>query len=99
MQYLSASGRTFVSEILCLRDENEFLHGELNKCKLVLFENSSCNEGLLLLQNTSLNWENVEKNIIGMALKKHDNNRHKAASELGFSDRTMYRKLIEYKIK
>ena len=38
----------------------------------------------------------AERNMIYAALKRHDNNRTKAAEELGISRRTLHRKLKEY---
>ncbi len=46
----------------------------------------------------NLNLAEVEKNVIVKALKKHNGKRRAAAKELGVSERTLYRKLNEYKI-
>ncbi len=46
----------------------------------------------------SLNLENKEKEIIRKALTKHRGRRKGAAHELGISERTLYRKIKEYKI-
>ncbi|MCQ2343624.1 MAG: sigma-54 dependent transcriptional regulator [Paludibacteraceae bacterium] len=40
----------------------------------------------------------IEKESIIKALRKHNNNRRKAAEELGISSRTIYRKIIQYDI-
>jgi DNA-binding NtrC family response regulator len=40
-----------------------------------------------------------EKELITLALKKHKSRRRDAASELGISERTLYRKIKEYDIK
>ena len=46
----------------------------------------------------SLNIMDKEKELIEKALKKHKNKRKDAASDLGISERTLYRKLKEYNI-
>lgn len=46
--------------------------------------------------NDDLNLENMEKNLIQMALKKYYGNRKQAADALGISERTLYRKLKDY---
>jgi len=47
----------------------------------------------------SLNIMDKEKELIIKALKKHKGKRKDAASDLGISERTLYRKLKEYDIK
>ncbi len=51
-----------------------------------------------VLNRESYELEEVEKMMIISALKKHKNNRRKAADELGISQRTIYRKIDEYEI-
>jgi len=46
----------------------------------------------------SLSLNDMEKELILLALTKHSGNRRIAAKELGISERTLYRKLIEYNI-
>ena len=46
----------------------------------------------------SLNIMDKEKELIIKALKKHKSKRKDAASDLGISERTLYRKLKEYNI-
>ena len=46
----------------------------------------------------SLNIMDKEKELILKALKKHKSKRKDAASDLGISERTLYRKLKEYDI-
>jgi transcriptional regulator with PAS, ATPase and Fis domain len=48
------------------------------------------------LLEESLSLEKKEKELISKALRKHHNNRKKAASELGISERTLYRKIKNY---
>jgi len=40
----------------------------------------------------------LKKRLIIKALKKHNGKRRLAAKELGISERTLYRKIKEYKI-
>ena len=46
----------------------------------------------------SLSLEEMEKNLIRKALKKHNNRRKEASDDLGISERTLYRKIKEYEI-
>ncbi|MEM0995365.1 MAG: helix-turn-helix domain-containing protein, partial [Bacteroidota bacterium] len=46
----------------------------------------------------SLSLADNEKNLIRKALKKHNGRRKDAATELGISERTLYRKIKEYHI-
>ncbi len=47
----------------------------------------------------SLNIIDMEKELIMLALNKHNGNRRRAATELGISERTLYRKISDYNIK
>ena len=47
----------------------------------------------------SLSIMDMEKNLIIKALKKHKGKRKDASSDLGISERTLYRKLKEYDIE
>ena len=46
--------------------------------------------------NNSLNLETIEKQMLVKALERNYGNRKKAAEELGYSDRTLYRRLKQY---
>lgn len=48
--------------------------------------------------DNSLSLEKKEKELILKALRKHNNKRKYAASDLGISERTLYRKIKEYEI-
>jgi transcriptional regulator with PAS, ATPase and Fis domain len=43
--------------------------------------------------------QDSERELIRKALVKHGNRRKNAASELGISERTLYRKIKEYDLK
>jgi transcriptional regulator with PAS, ATPase and Fis domain len=47
----------------------------------------------------SLSLADKEKELITKALKKHRNRRRDAASDLGISERTLYRKIKEYDLE
>lgn len=52
-----------------------------------------------ILVEESLNIMDMEKELIEKALKKHKGKRKDASSDLGISERTLYRKLKEYDIE
>ena len=49
--------------------------------------------------DSSLSLERKEKEMILKALRKHNNKRKYAASDLGISERTLYRKIKQYEIE
>lgn len=51
-----------------------------------------------VVEEESLSLADMEKELIEKALKKHKGKRRNAASELGISERTLYRKIKEYNI-
>ena len=54
------------------------------------------NNAEIVDDNMSL--ENMEKDMINRALKKHASKRKEAAEDLGISERTLYRKIKQYDI-
>ena len=52
-----------------------------------------------VLVDESLNIMDKEKELIEKALRKHKGKRKDAATDLGISERTLYRKLKEYDIE
>jgi len=46
----------------------------------------------------SMSLEDMEKEMINKALKKHNSKRKEAADDLGISERTLYRKIKQYDI-
>ncbi len=55
-------------------------------------------EDVTEVKDTNLSLEDSEREMIILALEKHDGKRKQAASELGISERTLYRKIKEYKL-
>jgi transcriptional regulator with PAS, ATPase and Fis domain len=62
----------------------------------LIYSNDSIDDHLEVEE--SLNIMDKEKELIEKALKKHKNKRKDAATDLGISERTLYRKLKEYNI-
>ena len=63
----------------------------------VLYANDKIDDHIVVEE--SLNIMDKEKELIEKALKKHKGKRKDAASDLGISERTLYRKLKEYNIE
>lgn len=77
-------------------------HGVLTTSKpFVLHSSPSNNNGIDEHQEVeeSLSIVDAEKDLIIKALKKHKGKRRDASTDLGISERTLYRKLKEYDIK
>ena len=53
-------------------------------------------ESVIIEENESLSMDENEKKMIIKALEKHHGNRNKAATELGISPRTLYRRILQY---
>jgi transcriptional regulator with PAS, ATPase and Fis domain len=64
---------------------------------VILSDNRDLEESIVV--DESLNIMDKEKELIERALKKHKGKRKDAASDLGISERTLYRKLKEYDIE
>lgn len=64
---------------------------------MLLTENREMQDTILV--DESLNIMDMEKELIEKALRKHKGKRKDAASDLGISERTLYRKLKEYDIE
>ena len=67
-----------------------------------LMSNVTCDAELSSVKTTetqpTLSLEQTEKELICKALERHKGKRKDAARELGISERTLYRKINEYKI-
>jgi DNA-binding NtrC family response regulator len=66
--------------------------------KSILISNNNEKKMEIIAVEESLNLADHEKEYIVKALKKHKGKRRDAASELGISERTLYRKIKEYDI-
>jgi DNA-binding NtrC family response regulator len=66
---------------------------------VLLNENRDHHLDAAIVVDESLNIMDKEKELIEKALKKHKGKRKDAASDLGISERTLYRKLKEYDIE
>jgi transcriptional regulator with PAS, ATPase and Fis domain len=64
---------------------------------MILSENREIQDHIIV--DESLNIMDKEKELIERALRKHKGKRKDAASDLGISERTLYRKLKEYDIE
>ncbi len=67
---------------------------EFPKSYMSIEEQEEFDESELVEENLSL--EDMERDLIQKALKKHRNKRKEAALELGISERTLYRKIKQY---
>ncbi len=79
----------------------EDYHGDQNKSVLssgqpVILSNEEINNHQEVEESLSI--MDAEKDLIVKALKKHRGKRRDASSDLGISERTLYRKLKEYNI-
>lgn len=74
--------------------EDKFFMEESDDGAPVIVEKGSYDESEIVEDNLSL--ENMEKSMISKALKKHGGRRKEAATELGISERTLYRKIKNY---
>ncbi len=73
---------------------SQIQHSVINQTQPVLYNDIEHHEEV----EESLNIMDKEKELIIKALKKHKGKRKDAASDLGISERTLYRKLKEYDI-
>ncbi len=84
----------FLHELTPTR-QDQMLHS--NPHPVLISENRDIHESIVV--DESLNIMDKEKELIEKALKKHKGKRKDAASDLGISERTLYRKLKEYDIE
>lgn len=97
--YPPANGNFHQSEF---QDEGEFFpHYENdtnNSYKPVIIDKQDKDFHKAEVVEASLNLIEMEKDLILKALKKHQNRRKEAATDLGISERTLYRKIKEYEL-
>ncbi len=62
----------------------------------IIFSSRTENSNISKAQEETLSLADQEKKIIFVALEKHNGKRKLAAKELGISERTLYRKMMEF---
>jgi DNA-binding NtrC family response regulator len=67
---------------------------EHNVNRAVFLDNNDASNHEVVDENMSI--DEMEKNMISRALKKHNSRRKEAAADLGLSERTLYRKIRQY---
>ena len=78
-------------------EDDAFVYVQDDECK----DTNDCKETTPVsskTENESLSLVQTEKDLICKALERHKGKRKDAAKELGISERTLYRKINEYKI-
>jgi DNA-binding NtrC family response regulator len=92
---------SYLQDLPITRQQQEHLtHGSIipvSSQPMFLTENREMQDTILV--DESLNIMDKEKELIEKALRKHKGKRKDAASDLGISERTLYRKLKEYDIE
>ena len=97
----SSQHSAFINDLKELKPaETAYQPATLNSAQPVVIHNSNGHEDIHHHEEVeeSLNIMDKEKELIVKALKKHKGKRKDAASDLGISERTLYRKLKEYDI-
>ncbi len=92
---------SYLQDLPIARQQQDHLgHGSIipvTSQPLFLTENREMQDTIIV--DESLNIMDKEKELIEKALRKHKGKRKDAASDLGISERTLYRKLKEYDIE
>lgn len=92
---------SYLQDLPIARQQQENItHGSIipvSSQPMFLTENREMQDTILV--DESLNIMDKEKELIEKALRKHKGKRKDAASDLGISERTLYRKLKEYDIE
>lgn len=98
-----AMAHNYAEELMPVESNFSPYSGDFNAghagTKSVIISNQDKNIDVLHPVEESLNLADNEKEYIIKALKKHRSRRRDAASELGISERTLYRKIKEYDIE
>ncbi|HXB91005.1 MAG TPA: sigma-54 dependent transcriptional regulator [Puia sp.] len=98
---LASQHAAYVGDLKELKQsEASYQPPALTSAQPVVIHNSNGHDDIHLHEEVeeSLNIMDKEKELIVKALKKHKGKRKDAASDLGISERTLYRKLKEYDI-
>lgn len=93
---VSGNGRHFNDGKLLNDYQNESHSAVINSGQPVVLNNDKIDEHQEIEESLSI--MDAEKDLIIKALKKHRGKRRDASSDLGISERTLYRKLKEYNI-
>src|SRR5882762_1080727 len=96
----SAHQAAFIDGLKELKTQEVYQPATINSSQPVMIHNNNNNDDIHHHEEVeeSLNIMDKEKELIIKALKKHKGKRKDAASDLGISERTLYRKLKEYDI-
>ncbi|HWK02548.1 MAG TPA: sigma-54 dependent transcriptional regulator [Puia sp.] len=96
----SAQHASFINDLKELKPVESFQPATISSSQPVMIHNNNNHEDIHHHEEVeeSLNIMDKEKELIVKALKKHKGKRKDAASDLGISERTLYRKLKEYDI-
>jgi transcriptional regulator with PAS, ATPase and Fis domain len=96
----STQHSAFLNDLVAAKPAEMFPAPAINSGQPVVIHNSNGHDDIHHHEEIeeSLNIMDKEKELIVKALKKHKGKRKDAASDLGISERTLYRKLKEYDI-
>lgn len=96
----STQHSAFLNDLAALKPAEMFSAPAITASQPVVIHNSNGHDDIHHHEEIeeSLNIMDKEKELIVKALKKHKGKRKDAASDLGISERTLYRKLKEYDI-
>ncbi len=88
----------YPARIRALEDSEDNFFEQKNDSKPIIIEHTEDDYNELEVVEETLSLAEHEKVLIKKALQKHGGKRKDAASELGISERTLYRKIKEYEI-
>ena len=96
----STQHAALINDLKELKSQEVYQPASITSSQPVMIHNNSNHEDIHHHEEVeeSLNIMDKEKELIIKALKKHKGKRKDAASDLGISERTLYRKLKEYDI-
>ncbi len=96
----AAQHANFINDLKELKPQETFHQTAISPAQPMVIHNNTNHDDIHQHEEVeeSLNIMDKEKELIIKALKKHKGKRKDAASDLGISERTLYRKLKEYDI-
>lgn len=86
------------NEIGDIKNMIHTLANQMEAIKIDILSEQASRQVHELSMDDNLNLNDLEKEIISLAIQKHNGNRRLAATELGISERTLYRKISELNI-